>query len=791
MKHIKQKLKRGAVLFLSSVLLAGIIPGMPGSIRHVQASVGESTPSVTAFATSGEMMDTFSLAGRTDENNNVIITKGKIVFGKDSAGNPLEWYILGKDEGVNGNNTVIFAASPIKNNFYFNYFKSPDEDKVSGNIYAINDLEENQQSLFGSCIYGNESKPTSVYRNHYGVSRLRGELESIAEDSNYFTQVEQSLMNETTVTTSDTYNNKNYTTTDKLYALLGTNGGDTIYGGSGGNVGIPRKYLTETSIWLRSPGVLEQSLGGLAQTAKIYATGSADVALQTNSIQPASNLNLSSVLFASAARAASLSSAESGTIAEGTAMTLRLNGINKSIGTVIYDADTNEGHIVAQKDVNATGTVSLVVQGKGTIGGVSQDWYYSVPVEGTIVVTAEQIKTALSLEAAPSLGSCKIWLETTENHTAYAKLAKENAIPVTITGTDASITYTGATIDVSKYFTIDGNAGAVTYSIITGDGAGTLKGTILTVTKTGIFRIKVSTAANGIYAAGEKTITLTVANGVISYTTAGYSGTYDGKPHGITVNVTKPADTTVTYSTDGTTYSTENPMFTGVGTYTVYYKIQKENYSTITGQKSVIIAKAENDSNTSDNTTPSTDPGITGGSWKLDNGKWWYVSEDGSYPVGGWSKIEGEWYVFDAAGYMETGWYRSGSDWYYLGSSGAMQTGWVWDGNNWYYMSASGAMQTGWVWDGNNWYYMNASGAMQTGWVSDGGTWYYMDESGAMQTGWVSDGGNWYYMDESGAMQTGWIWDGANWYYMYSNGAMAHDVVIGGYRLSASGAWVQ
>ena len=44
---------------------------------------------------------------------------------------------------------------------------------------------------------------------------------------------------------------------------------------------------------------------------------------------------------------------------------------------------------------------------------------------------------------------------------------------------------------------------------------GTLSGTTLTVTKTGTFKIKVETLANGIYGAGEKTITLTVSNGTV------------------------------------------------------------------------------------------------------------------------------------------------------------------------------------------------------------------------------------------------------------------------------------
>ena len=49
-----------------------------------------------------------------------------------------------------------------------------------------------------------------------------------------------------------------------------------------------------------------------------------------------------------------------------------------------------------------------------------------------------------------------------------------------------------------------------------------------------------------------------------------------------------PSSTNVTYSTDGKTYSTNNPVFTDAGEYTVCYKIEKSNYDTVTGEKKVV-----------------------------------------------------------------------------------------------------------------------------------------------------------------------------------------------------------
>lgn len=62
-----------------------------------------------------------------------------------------------------------------------------------------------------------------------------------------------------------------------------------------------------------------------------------------------------------------------------------------------------------------------MVQGKD---GTS-DWYYSVPVGGTTVVSASQIQdTITSLSEAPGLADCDIWLETTIDNVAYAKMAE-------------------------------------------------------------------------------------------------------------------------------------------------------------------------------------------------------------------------------------------------------------------------------------------------------------------------------------------------------------------------------
>ena len=81
---------------------------------------------------------------------------------------------------------------------------------------------------------------------------------------------------------------------------------------------------------------------------------------------------------------------------------------------------------------------------------------------------------------------------------------------------------------------------------------------------------------------------------VISAAVEGFSGDYDGQAHGITVNVTAPAEGyTVSYGTTEGDYSlTESPTYTDPGTYTVYYKVEADGYEAVTGSETVTINTA-------------------------------------------------------------------------------------------------------------------------------------------------------------------------------------------------------
>ena len=406
MKKLKHNFKKGMAFVLSLAMVAGLVPAMSGGANTVQAATGSGTePSVTAYATKDQLMTAFN-----PDSNGDATTIGKLVFGKNSSSVAQEWYILGRDTGVSGDNTIIFAASPIARKQAF------EDDDSNKKTFA---------SSFG--VY--ETNPSDVYQNHYGASDLRVALKNMATNTSYFTTAEQGLMNPTTVTTNDILNSTIYTTTDKLYALTADGAGfpyTTIKVGSDNNTVLAESSYWRSGelFWLRSPSDLDSSdnIAWVAYPGK-YVYGS--IVSTKFAVQPASNLNLSSVLFASAATAASSDKAEARTIADGTAMTLRLDGTGKDIGTATYNTTT--GDIKAVKG-DTSQTVALVVQGNdGT-----NNWYYSKKITGTDVVNVSDIVAESNTPASIDLSACKIWLEATDSteNLTYAVNATETTIKI-------------------------------------------------------------------------------------------------------------------------------------------------------------------------------------------------------------------------------------------------------------------------------------------------------------------------------------------------------------------------
>ena len=400
MKRWKHVFKKGMAFVLSLAMVAGLVLAMSGGANTVQAATGSGTePSVTAYATKDQLMTAFN-----PDSNGDATTIGKLVFGKNSSSVAQEWHILGKDEGVSGDNTIIFAASPIATKQAF------EDDDSNKKTFA---------SSFG--VY--ETNPSDVYPNHYGASDLRVALKNMATNTSYFTTAEQGLMNPTTVRTNDMLNSTTYTTTDKLYALTADGTGSpytTIKAGSDNNTVLAESsyWRSGECFWLRSPSdYSSDNIAMLAYPGK-HVYGS--IVRTKFAVQPASNLDLSSVLFASAATAAS-SDTKQEKITDSAAMTLRLDGTGKDIGTATYNTTT--GDIKAVKGATSQ-TVALVVQGNdGT-----NNWYYSKKITGTDVVNVSDIVAESNTPASIDLSACKIWLEITEDNVTYVVNATETVV---------------------------------------------------------------------------------------------------------------------------------------------------------------------------------------------------------------------------------------------------------------------------------------------------------------------------------------------------------------------------
>ena len=118
-----------------------------------------------------------------------------------------------------------------------------------------------------------------------------------------------------------------------------------------------------------------------------------------------------------------------------------------------------------------------------------------------------------------------------------------------------------------------------------------LSGTLTASQVSGDSGYKITVEGQGNY---EGTITKTwkITKGVMTdLQEKNYNGVYDGKPHRATVTVATPADANITYcDTKDGTYIADAPVYTDVGNYTIYYRIEKAGYESLSGTLTVSIS---------------------------------------------------------------------------------------------------------------------------------------------------------------------------------------------------------
>ena len=429
---IKVNVKKGTALLLCVSMLSGLSLSAVDSISVHAEQISE--PSVTAFASKDDLENNFS-----PDSGNI----GKLKFGMDLDEDDFEWYILGSDSGVGTKNTAIFAAIDMSECSDFqlpsNYEYNSDDEKF---YYT------GGRTIDGAKVIYDSPVPTRFYANHYGLSNARKILKDMVEDTRYFTSVERELINKTTVKTEDLLNKDDkdkprfYKTSDELYLpYVNCDTDKQIYIGSDDSkkLDISKYCNTMRFIFLRKPG-MDNGYGAYAlNTEGKFLNFSFDYD-HYSGVRPASNLNLTNVLFASAVPIKSKEDPEADSISADSAMILRLNGNDKDIGEVAL----NEAKDTISVKRGATEEeVTLVVQSAFTDDAAADsssskvDWYLRLKITEDVDITKDTIEALTKgdedAEGVPvDLESAKIWLEIPaedESSLAYAVEATKSSEP--------------------------------------------------------------------------------------------------------------------------------------------------------------------------------------------------------------------------------------------------------------------------------------------------------------------------------------------------------------------------
>ena len=407
----KKWLKKSSAILLSLTMVLSLFPGMNGTIPTVLAA--ENTSPESAYWTDVSGLKSFSLDETSD-------TEGRIIFGQNGSGAAQQWKIAGIDSGINGDNIILFAASPLGSSAF-------QKEYNTNKPYDPN----------WNCTYPDGTTVSEVFPNHYGVSDLRAELNTYMRDNSYFSESEKTKMNQTTIYTDDKNNSTTYSVTDILYApygdyyrpndkyvTVGTNTSDKLNGG----VMINISKWGNDIFWLRSPSDTFKS------KALVVCPGQsvcADNVEDINSLVPAFDLNLSDVSFASAAEAAS--SSYSGFKANDTDNTMTANTY-----TLRYKSSGNEEAVISlngtEINVKNANEKYLMVQNNNGV--------YALKIDSdnqTINASDIQMGSAESDKLA-NFNNCKVWLESTNaDRITTAKMAVTTINSIEITDITAPV----------------------------------------------------------------------------------------------------------------------------------------------------------------------------------------------------------------------------------------------------------------------------------------------------------------------------------------------------------------
>ncbi len=615
----KKYMRRKTSLILIMILTAGIATPLFGNRELAVKAAGED-PSVRYFATKEQLMS-HNWCGTQGQD-----ATGYLNFGKEkSTGAVKKWYIIGKDKGTAKDNVILFSRDEPNDSaaYFWNSGLSDSElsgaywDKISGEREFSNGIKTETENL----EYKDGSNPKKVYVNHYGVSDIRKKFLEREKDEALFSKAEQSLMLSTKISTTDTLNNKIYTVTDKLYAPA-TNGKDDylLFGSGEAEEDMIKAYpkgAYPSYLWTRTPSAnYYQAYVYDIPTMKLV--GGTEVFKVFEHFQPAFDLDLTDVLFASAAPTKRAVRKETLTTAD--ALELRLDGKNK-----LPDASVSFTNDRIRYN-GASGSAYLVVQGRAK----DKDWYCEIPASGgQQTVEWETVKQELPAVLGDETGfsKCKVWLETTDTSDGFTYAVsgtnetepEENKEITSVNITDIEKPDPEKVFDISAVCDTEGVA-SHTPSVkwYEEDGKTEVAGANPEYEKKYVasielkadsgytFADKVTATVNGETAkisvdTDKKTVTVTYEFEVgpnlprIKFDVDAFSGQYDGLPHSLTVSLNTAADVTISYGERGsdgkvdyTRFGSNPPEYIKAGKYPVYIKLESDGYAPVEDYEATI-----------------------------------------------------------------------------------------------------------------------------------------------------------------------------------------------------------
>lgn len=410
--------KRLSMLLATALMVSGLAIDN-GNVLSVKAEESSATaPSVTAFATPDQLVSSDNFALHGDYTG----VAQKVYFGMNGSSQQT-WYIAGSDK----ENSIVLLCDPAK--------------PMSTTAMFENDDTNNKTYVAGWGDYASAfGEGAEVYPNHYGASDLRVTLKTLETNTSVFTLSEQDMMQETMIYTNDIKNSSIYSTTDRLYAAYGDYDDDeyiTVGANSADNLNDGLKVSLKTGpyafgfnyFWLRAPLYDNSDSALVAFPSNYVVTRKCG---EKFALVPAFRMSLSSVLFASAASAASSDASLTD------ALTFRVDSQDKIASEAAY---TTGGVTVNYEERDAK--VFLYVQ--------DTDSVYSVEITGDATVPLSAM-TEAGISSLTS-GDTKIWLEKSEGNVAYAVMAE----PASVTHVEAvsSTCKSEGTIEY-WYYTIGG-----------------------------------------------------------------------------------------------------------------------------------------------------------------------------------------------------------------------------------------------------------------------------------------------------------------------------------------------